>query len=321
MPQISVIVNTFNSVRFIRETIASIQSQTFTDFEIIIVDDGSTDNTLEIVSSIDDPRIKIYPYSNVGISASRNRGINHSSAEFIAFMDHDDLWHKEKLENQLKALKNSPSAGFVYSYLNMVDEAGRIIRACPAVKDAQKAYEKLLVKNFVCTASNPLIRKSYLLKVGCFDENIYGADDWDLFLRLAAQAPVVVSPHYEIYYRVVKGSGSSKVEKIEEGCLQVIEKAFEEAPLEYRNIKQTSLGIVYQFLCYRTIEEVATNRSGIKALKYFTRSYRCKKSLWNSFSIAKVLLEVALISVLTPSLSRYLLSNTKSLLRNKLTLI
>ncbi|NEQ43687.1 MAG: glycosyltransferase family 2 protein [Leptolyngbya sp. SIOISBB] len=148
MPQVSVIVNTYNSDCFICETIASIQAQTFSDLEILVIDDGSVDNTINLVSEIKDSRIQIHSYSNAGIAASRNRGIEKSSAKFIAFIDHDDLWHKDKIANQLQVLRENPSAGFVYSYIKTIDELGNLIRAYPAVEDARNAYAKLLTKNF-----------------------------------------------------------------------------------------------------------------------------------------------------------------------------
>ncbi|MEM6518842.1 MAG: glycosyltransferase [Cyanobacteria bacterium P01_C01_bin.70] len=317
MPKVSVILNTYNSAKFILETVSTVQNQTLSDFELLIIDDGSTDDTLEIVSSIKDSRIQIYSYDNAGIAKSRNRGLSHSSAEFIAFLDHDDLWHECKLENQWRLLIEVPDACLACSWIEMISESGNFIRYCSTVSSNNNVHKKILTKNFLQTASNPLMRKEHILRVGGFDEDIYGADDWDLFIRLISQAPIVISPRYEVYYRIVKGSGSANVGKIEQGCLRVIDKAFDKSPVELYPIKQEALGVIYQFLCYRLIEEVPNSLSGIKAFKYLAKSYQYRSSLWSSWAIAKVFSEAALISGLPPQLSRYVLTTAKSLMPRK----
>src|SRR5690242_20728341 len=99
-PQISVIIPVYNGERTILETIASVQQQTFSDFELIVINDGSTDRTLELLNSVEDPRLKILSYSNGGLPVARNRGISHATGEFITFIDADDLWTSDKLEAQ-----------------------------------------------------------------------------------------------------------------------------------------------------------------------------------------------------------------------------
>ncbi|MGA9380619.1 MAG: glycosyltransferase family A protein, partial [Phormidium sp.] len=125
MPLISVIIPAFNSEKTIRETIESVLHQTFSDFELIVINDGSTDAILEIVTSIKDPRIKVFSYPNTGVAASRNRGFSHSCGEFIAFLDADDLWTADKLEAQLKALQENPQAAVAYSWMDNIDESGK----------------------------------------------------------------------------------------------------------------------------------------------------------------------------------------------------
>ncbi|NEQ43686.1 MAG: hypothetical protein F6K00_09070 [Leptolyngbya sp. SIOISBB] len=149
-----------------------------------------------------------------------------------------------------------------------------------------------------------MIRRDAIVGIGGFDEDIYGADDWDLFIRLAKQAPVAVSPHHEVYYRIVKGSGSAQVEKIEQGCLKVVNKAFKIAPLELQPLQNKSLGIVYQYLCFRTLEEAAQQSSGLQAIRYFNKSYRCSPELWGFPTLSKFFLRAFIIALLPPKLSR-----------------
>jgi glycosyltransferase involved in cell wall biosynthesis len=195
--RISVILNTYNSERFIDKTIQSVLNQTYTNFELLIVDDGSQDQTLKLISQIQDDRIQVYAYSNGGIATSRNRGLAHASGQYIAYLDHDELWTSEKLEHQWQCLQATPEASFVYSWVIMINEEGGLIRHLAPVQHTGNIYPKILGHNFVMTASNPLIRRTALIEIGGFDEAIYGADDWDLFIRLAKDHPVTLSPHYD----------------------------------------------------------------------------------------------------------------------------
>ncbi|WP_329607065.1 glycosyltransferase family A protein [Planktothrix agardhii] len=103
MPLISVIIPAYNAEKTIQETIYSVLKQTWQDFELIVINDGSQDATLEVLSSIQDPRLRILSYSNAGLASSRNRGITEATGEYISFMDADDLWTPDKLEAQFQA--------------------------------------------------------------------------------------------------------------------------------------------------------------------------------------------------------------------------
>ena len=126
MPTISVIIPIYNAEATILETIESIQQQTFFDWEIVAIDDGSTDGTLELLYSIKDERIKIFSYENSGVAVARNRGIANASGEYIAFLDADDLWTPTKLKSQLAALQNNPKAGVAYSWTYDLYEEGLV---------------------------------------------------------------------------------------------------------------------------------------------------------------------------------------------------
>ena len=149
MAVISVIIPVYNGEKTIRETVNSVLKQTFTDFELIIINDGSNDRTLEIVSSIEDSRIKIFSYPNAGLAASRNRGITHAASEFIAFLDADDLWTPDKLEAQLQALQKDTQVAVAYSWSDCIDESGQFIRKASYSTATNNLYAKLLLTNFL----------------------------------------------------------------------------------------------------------------------------------------------------------------------------
>ena len=123
-PRVSVVVPVFNGERTIAETIASALAQTFEDFELLLINDGSTDHSSEIVRGFDDHRIQIHTFPNAGLSASRNRGIARSRGEFVVFLDADDLWEPRKLEAQVQALDNDPEAALVYTWVDFISEQG-----------------------------------------------------------------------------------------------------------------------------------------------------------------------------------------------------
>ncbi|NES72852.1 MAG: glycosyltransferase family 2 protein, partial [Okeania sp. SIO2D1] len=111
MTLISVIIPVYNGEKTIRDTINSVLKQSFADFELIIINDGSTDSTLEVINSFQDHRLKVFSYPNAGQGASRNRGIELAKGEYISFIDADDMWTSDKLEKQLQALQDNPQAG------------------------------------------------------------------------------------------------------------------------------------------------------------------------------------------------------------------
>src|SRR5919202_4312270 len=202
MPLISVIIPAYNAEKTIKQTIESVLNQTFSDFEIIVINDGSQDSTLEIVSSIPDPRIKVFSYPNAGPQKSRNRGWGNASGEYVSFLDADDLWTPDKLEAQLKALQENPQAAVAYSWSDWIDESGQFLRAGGHITVNGNAYEKLLLRDFVESGSNPLIRRQALDKVGDFDQSVTPAEDWDMWLRLAARYEFVTVPSPQILYRI-----------------------------------------------------------------------------------------------------------------------
>jgi glycosyltransferase involved in cell wall biosynthesis len=291
MPIVSVILNTYNSAKFLQETLATVFEQTLTDFELLIVDDGSQDDTLAIARTYNDPRIQIHTYRNGGIAKSRNRGLALAQGEFIAFLDHDDRWHPHKLSTQLQVLIDSPKAAFVYSWITAINEAGEELpNYYPAGVHEDKAYPKLLVRNFIHTASNPLLRRSCAVDIGGFDEHIYGADDWDLWIRLAAAYEVRCSPHNHVQYRLVEGSGSTNVTQMAEGATQVIRKAFATAPVRLQSLQNWTWGYHYQYLCLKQLENISRREQVLETWQYLQQSRRHQPRLWPPKMLLKVLL-------------------------------
>jgi glycosyltransferase involved in cell wall biosynthesis len=212
---LSVVVPAFNAERTIAATIRSVLGQTRADFELIVVDDGSSDRTPEIAGRFaEDPRVRLVRQQNAGPAAARNRGIDEAGGEYVSFLDHDDLWMPEYLERMAAALDGVPEAGFAYADGWVVDdESGRVrrgtaleIAGAPAERpaDPTEFLAALLHRTFIRSATT--IRSDALAEAGGFDPALDGVDDFDLWSRIllrgrrAVQAPgmlVIFRAHSE----------------------------------------------------------------------------------------------------------------------------
>lgn len=305
-PQISVVIPVYNGERTILETIASVQQQTFSNFELIIINDGSTDRTLELVNSVEDPRIKIFSYSNGGLSVARNRGISHATGEFITFTDADDLWTPDKLELQLAALQEHPDAGVAYSWTYYMDEKGESFHTSSTVLFEGNVHANLLLGNFLESGSNPLIRREAIESVGEFDSTLRYCEDWEYWLRLASRWPFVVVPKQQILYRQTSGSMSSNIDVVEKYHLIMIERVFQSAPLELQSLKNQSLANVYKFLAHLCLTRI----SGASGANLASQKLKKAISLYPQILLQKktqiLVLKLLLIRILSPRIASYL---------------
>ena len=185
-PTVSVIIPTYNRAHLIGKAVKSVLNQTYQDFEIIVVDDGSTDNTEEVMKSFNNFKIRYICHSdNRGISVARNIGIRASRGEYIALLDSDDEWLPEKLDKQVDVLQNeSPEVGVVCSWSYNIDEKGNYISKRCLPKKGGYIYEDLLSTNPI-SVPTVLIRKECFNRVSLFDDLLNAQEDWDMWIRIA----------------------------------------------------------------------------------------------------------------------------------------
>lgn len=186
-PTVSAVIPTYNRAHLVGRAIQSVLNQTYQDFEIIVVDDGSTDNTEEVVKSFNDPRIRYIRHDqNRGGSAARNTGIKMARGEYIAFQDSDDEWLPEKLEKQMRVFENAPAeVGVVYTGFWRIEGDRRTY--IPSDKISQKEGNiqgELLKGNFVTTQAT-VLKKECFEKAGMFDQRLPRFQDWELFIRIS----------------------------------------------------------------------------------------------------------------------------------------
>jgi len=187
-PKISVIIPTYNRAHLLPRAIQSVLSQTYQDFELIVVDDGSTDNTEEVVKNFKDKRIRYIQHGkSKGAPAARNTGIKTAKGEYIAFQDSDDEWFPEKLEKQMKAFDNASSeVGVVYTgFWRITKNNKKIYKPFSWISQKEGDIHKgLLKRNFIATPSIVVAQECFK-KAGMFDENLLRLQDWELVLRLS----------------------------------------------------------------------------------------------------------------------------------------
>lgn len=313
MPLISVVIPVYNGEKTIKETLDSILHQTVSDLEILIINDGSQDSTLEIVTSIQDPRIQIFSYPNAGLAASRNRGIKLASTDYISFIDADDLWTADKLEAQYEALQSNPQVAVAYSWTDYIDDSSQFLRRGSHITVNGNAHAKLLVIDFLENGSNALIRKQALIDVGGFDESLPAAEDWDIFLKLAAKYSFVAVPSPQILYRISANSMSANVVRQEAACLKVLDRAFNQAPKSLQYLKRYSLGNLYKYLTAKALDGYPDWQQGLTAARLFWNSIQQDLSLLLARVTVKVLLKIVAMVLLPPPIAQALMKKNQKL--------
>lgn len=209
---VSIIIPTFNHGAYLKETIQSVLSQTYQNFEIIITDDFSTDKTIDIISGFKDQRIKLFKFNkNNGISAALNNGIIQSKGEYLAILGSDDIFCKTKLAKQIDFLENNPSTGAVFTLANLINENGKPYRDVGAQYTSfskqrnMTRYEWLnyfFMQNNVLCASSVVIQKKIQEEVGLYDERLLQLQDLDMWIRLCMKNDIYLMQEKLTKYRV-----------------------------------------------------------------------------------------------------------------------
>jgi glycosyltransferase involved in cell wall biosynthesis len=202
---VSVIIPAYNAARTIERTLKSVLNQTYTNLEIIVVDDGSTDETPLLIQRIADldHRIKLLRKANSGVSSARNYGIRSARGEFIAPLDADDLWHPEKLAKQLTAMRDS--IGVIYCWSRVIDDQDLVLYDLAPCAFRADVYTALITTNFL-HSSTLLIRRSCIEEVGGYDQAMFYCEDFKFNLELAERYDFDVIPEFLSAYRLHEGS-------------------------------------------------------------------------------------------------------------------
>lgn len=198
---VSVVIPTYNRADYLREAIESVLAQTFRDFELIVVDDGSTDGTQELAASYNG-KLKYLRQQNSGPSAARNNGIKNAAGRYVAFLDSDDIWLPEMLAKQISLFRKNPAAGLAATGYCLMDVRHQLTDTVILHEDELETLRNgNHYKNFFAT-SGVMVKKHCFEAAGLFNEGLHFAEDWDMWLRILHHYSFAYLPEALMHYRV-----------------------------------------------------------------------------------------------------------------------
>ncbi|PSN20735.1 glycosyl transferase family A [filamentous cyanobacterium CCP5] len=263
MPKVSVIIPAYNAMEFLPRTLDSVLGQTFRDFEVIVVNDGSKDGIESWAKTIIDTRVRFISQSNQGQSAARNTGINDSVGKYIAFLDSDDLWDPRKLEKQVKVMDKNPDIGLVYTWVAELSTDDIILKKNWRFSNEGDVWERLVQGNIIACGSVPMIRRSCIEKVGLFSKFPFACEDWDFWIRISEKYPFKVIREVLTYYRSNPSSLSrstpegmkNRLNDMEISFTQILESVFSNASSYDSRLKSKSFAAAFMHISWIALNE------------------------------------------------------------------
>ncbi|AFY40739.1 glycosyltransferase [Nostoc sp. PCC 7107] len=309
MPLVSVIIPAYNAEKTIQKTVASVLEQSLSDFELIIINSSSSDSTLNKISQIQDSRIKLFTYPQANASVNRNRGLLHTTTEFVSFLDADDLWKPDKLEAQYQALQENTEAVVAYSFTDAIDENGNFLRKCSHATWTGNVYPQLLLDDFIGSGSNVMVRRQVFREVGEFDELLTNAEDTDMWLRLAADYNFVPIKKVQILYRVSTNSKSSNILGSEASNLRIINKVFNNVPPTLKNLKSYRVANLYKYLSYKALTVEPGQQKTFHTARFLWMTIINDITIVKKMIIYKAIIKLIIMSILPKQTAKILLEN------------
>jgi glycosyltransferase involved in cell wall biosynthesis len=224
--RLSVVVPSYNTARFVRESVRSILDQSLADLEVIVVDDGSTDDSLEVIASLDDPRLTCVRQPNCGLAGARNTGIALSRAGTIGFCDADDVWYPRKAERHLAVMDADARLGLTFSFSEYLSEDGRPTGQLLITRCREPSAHDLIRRNHVGNGSTPVVHKDVFRLAGLFDETLGSCEDFEMWVRSAARTSwkLRLLPEVLTGYRIRPGSMTTSYESFLRGHRLALER-------------------------------------------------------------------------------------------------
>jgi glycosyltransferase involved in cell wall biosynthesis len=229
-PLVSVVIATYNMGEYLPHAVQSVLDQSYTNVEIIVIDDGSTDDTRDRIKPyLCDGRVRYLYQENKGQTVAKNRGFMESKGTYVALLDADDVWFPDKLEKQIPCFSLSPDIGVVYTDVECIDEHGDVLQGWKRNCYSGRISGRLLIDNFV-PLSSVLIRRDCLDKVGMFDEKYRMGIDYDLWLRMSAYYDFYYLDAVTFQYRIWSGQMSHNYKKRMESAIAMMNSFLENHP-------------------------------------------------------------------------------------------
>ncbi|MEN8445241.1 MAG: glycosyltransferase family 2 protein [Cyanobacteria bacterium J06555_13] len=315
-PLVSVIVPSYNAQETIIETVSSVFQQTLTDFELIVVNDGSTDATLCQLQAIDDPRLKIISIKNGGVANARNVGIEKATGDYLTFLDADDLWTSDKLEKQVAALQQQPKAGVAYSWTRSMNNSGELFYDANACSFSGDVLARLLLENFIVSGSNIMVTRQAVASVGTFDASCNPCEDWDYVLRLARHWDFAVVPQPQVLYRQTTGSMSNNLKKMELACKKVCDRGLsyisenriqDTIKLSKSQLENRCKSRIYQYLTQISLKNLQDRQTLNGAIQKLSKCIQLWPGILKESKTQRLLVKLLLLS-LAPASGKKLLT-------------
>lgn len=241
-PAVSVVMPVYNVERYVGDAVRSVLAQSHTDFELLIIDDGGQDNSIDVCRAFADHRIRIITQENRGLAGARNTGIRNARGEFIAFLDSDDIWHREKLAKHVAHLRYAMDVGVSYSGARLIDDVGKPMGVEQKPRLTNVAPEDIFRRNPISNGSTPVIRRSVFDDIGhasfrpgetnWFDESFRQSEDIECWMRIALLSTWKFEgvPGALTDYRVNEGGLSANITRQFESWLRMRDRVHSIAP-------------------------------------------------------------------------------------------
>ncbi|MEM9348803.1 MAG: glycosyltransferase family 2 protein [Pseudomonadota bacterium] len=227
LPLVTIVIPTYNYGRFVEEAVRSAAAQTHPNTEIILVDDGSTDDTAVKLEGLrsEIQNLRVIATEHQGVSRARNCGTRAGRGQYVAYLDADDLWHPTKIEKQVLAMQkhaNDPEWGAVYCLFRPIDENARVVASAPALETRGYFFARHLAMNPIGTGSGIMVRRDLMLELGGFDPSLSYCEDLDAQLRVSKHHKIELVREYLVGYRKHSGSASQHHLKMAHAALKVL---------------------------------------------------------------------------------------------------
>jgi glycosyltransferase involved in cell wall biosynthesis len=297
MPTVSVIIPTYNHRASVLETLESVFRQTFTDYEVIVVNDGSPDDTATILKPlVESGRIRYFEQANAGQAVARNRGIAEARGEFIALLDDDDLWPEDKLAWQVESLKADTNAIMVCGYS---DSFGKKTgeRSPGKNSDVNETLDLIFPGNRIRSPGQTIIRKNAILALNGFDSKIWGADDWDLYFRLITLGSIIYIHRLALHYRLHLLNASRNYYRMYHNCFKLYSKHISNSAhpqIQRRRTEFRETIRVYSRLCFQSAFELAHAGHYWRARRHYIKTLWLDPRLLREKGVFRAILQVFL---------------------------
>jgi hypothetical protein len=298
-PILSIIIPAYNVERYIAVAVDSALNQSLTDLEVVVVDDGSTDNTHTVLEQFTDPRLRIVRKPNGGLSSARNAGIAVATGQYIGFLDGDDAWRPGKAMRQIGVMHAQPDVGLTYSHSAYMDEAGRETGRLLVSGPERPSLRDMILRNRVGNGSTAVVRSEVLRAAGPFDERLRSCEDWEMWVRMLrdTHTAALLVPEVLTLYRVNPASLSMDFSGFLRGAEDAAARIAAETPGASRGLMRRGLAMSYRITATKALH------GGNRATSAAFLARAVTLCPWLPFTDPRLLATAALLAVPHSALS------------------